>query len=215
MRQVADGVWQIPLAPRDSVNAYVLGDVLVDAGTTAMGKKLPGKLGGRTIAAHTITHAHPDHVGGSRAVVDALRVPFWAPAGDADDCERGGARQKDGPLKAIMQKGAGFPKLDVVRRLREGDDVGGFEVLDTPGHSPGHVSFWRASDRLLVCGDVWFHMDFKTFRPKLRAPFGIVTVDPARNRESMRRLMELEPETVCFGHGPVMTGAASKLRVCD
>ena len=88
-------------------------------------------------------------------------------------------------------------------------------MLDTPGHSPGHISFWRESDRVLVCGDVWFHMDFKTFRPKLRAPFGIVTVDPARNRASMARLMELRPETVCFGHGPVMTGAASKLRVCD
>ena len=84
MRQVADGVWQLPLAPRESVNAYLLGDVLVDAGTPGMGKKLPGKLDGREIAAHTITHAHPDHVGGSKAVVEALGVPFWSPADDAE-----------------------------------------------------------------------------------------------------------------------------------
>ena len=213
MHEVADGVWQIPLAPRDAINAYLLGDVLVDAGTPQMGKGLPKKLAGRSIAAHTITHAHPDHVGGSKAVVDGLDVPFWAPAGDAATCEGGVAEQKPTRVQKLLELTARFPSVSVDRRLAEGDDVAGFTVLDTPGHSPGHVSFWRESDRTLVCGDVWFHLEFKTFRPKLRPPFGIVTVDPARNRESMRRLVELRPETVCFGHGPVMTGAAAKLEV--
>ena len=213
MRQVADGVWQVPLAPRESVNAYVLGDVLVDAGTPGMGKKLPGKLGGHMIAAHTLTHAHPDHVGGSKAVLDALGVPFWAPAGDAADCERGTATQKEGKLKGVMERGAGFPKVSVARRLQEGDEVGGFTVLDTPGHSPGHISFWRESDRVLVCGDVWFNMDFKLLRPRLGPPFGIVTVDIEENRRSQQRLADLQPAIACFGHGPVMTDAAAKLRV--
>jgi glyoxylase-like metal-dependent hydrolase (beta-lactamase superfamily II) len=212
MRQVADGVWQVPLAPRESVNAYVLGDVLVDAGTPGMGKKLPGRLDGHEIAAHTLTHAHPDHAGGSKAVLDALGVPFWAPAGDAPACENGQAVQKDTKVKAIMQRSARFPKVSVARRLAEGDEVGGFTVLDTPGHSPGHISFWREADRVLVCGDVWFHLDFKTFRPKLRPPFGIVTVDIERNRASQQRLADLRPDVVCFGHGPVLTDAAAKLR---
>ena len=82
MREIAENVWHIPLMPRDGMNAYVLGDVLVDAGLAGHGKKLPGKLGGHTITAHTLTHAHPDHVGGSKHLVDALGVPFWAPAGD-------------------------------------------------------------------------------------------------------------------------------------
>jgi hydroxyacylglutathione hydrolase len=212
MRQVADGVWQIPLAPRESVNAYVLGDVLVDAGTKGMGKKLPGKLGGHVISAHTITHAHPDHVGGSKAVLDALGVPFWAPAGDAADCERGQATQKDGPLRPIMERGARSPRVSVARRLQEGDDVAGFTVLDTPGHSPGHVSFWREADRVLVCGDVWFNMDFRLMRPKLGPPFKAVTIDVDQNRASQQRLIELRPAVACFGHGPVLTDAAARLR---
>jgi hydroxyacylglutathione hydrolase len=215
MRQVADGVWQIPLMPRDAVNAYVLGDVLVDAGYGNHGKKLPGMLSGRTIAAHALTHAHPDHVGGSKAVVDALGVPFWAPDGDADACEAGQAVGK--PTRPRLQKllapTGRFGAVKVDRRLREGDEVAGFRVLDVPGHSPGHIAYWRESDRVLVCGDVWFHLDFKTFRPKLREPFRMVTVDIERNRESMRRLAELKPAIACFGHGPVMTDAASKLRV--
>jgi hydroxyacylglutathione hydrolase len=213
MRQVADGVWQIPLMPRDAVNAYVLGDVLVDAGYGNHGKKLVGMLAGRTITAHALTHAHPDHVGGSKAVVDALGVPFWAPDGDAAACEAGQAVQKESRVKRLVERTARFPPVKVDRRLREGDEVAGFRVLDVPGHSPGHIAYWRQSDRVLICGDVWFHLDFKTFRPKLREPFRLVTVDIERNRESMRRLAELEPAIACFGHGPVMTDAASKLRV--
>jgi hydroxyacylglutathione hydrolase len=212
MRQVAEGVWQIPLAPRDAVNAYVLGDVLVDAGTKGMGKKLPARLEGRPIAAHTLTHAHPDHVGGSRAVVDALGVPFWAPAGDAAACEAGVPVGGPGRLSRAMAKAGRFPTLQVARRLAEGDEVGGFTVLDAPGHSPGHVAFWREADRVLVCGDVWFHINFATLRPKLTAPFALPTVDPAQNRESMAKLAALRPDVVCFGHGPVLRDAASRLR---
>ena len=212
MRQVADGVWQIPLAPRDAVNAYVLGDVLVDAGTAGMGKKLPGKLAGREISAHTLTHAHPDHAGGSKAVVEALGIPFWAPAGDAGAVEQGHTVGPQGRLKGLIERVGRFPTVPIVRRLSEGDEVAGFRVLDTPGHSPGHVSFWREADRVLVCGDVMFNLDFRTFREKLGPPLKLPTVDPAQNVRSQHRLVELEPDVVCFGHGPVLTGAASKIR---
>ena len=186
MRQVADGVWQIPLTPKDAVNAYVLGDVLVDAGTAGMGKKLPGKLEGPRSAAHTLTHAHPDHAGGSKAVVDALGVPMWAPAGDAAAIERGGAVAAGGPAQGDHRRAArGSPPCPSPGACRRATRSGGFRVLDTPGHSPGHVSFWRESDRVLVCGDVWFNLEFKTFRPGLRAPLKLATVDPARNRASM------------------------------
>lgn len=213
MREIAENVWHIPLMPRDAVNAYVLGDVLVDAGMAGHGKKLPGKLAGHTIAAHTLTHAHPDHVGGSKNVVDALGVPFWAPAGDAAAVEAGRAVQKPAKAKKLLELTAKFTPVPIARRLNEGDEVAGFTVLDTPGHSPGHISFWRESDRTLICGDVWFNMNVLTLRPGLRAPLGLPTVDPARNRQSMERLAALRPETVGFGHGPVMTGAADRLRV--
>lgn len=52
MREVVSGLWQIPLAPREVVNAYLAGDVLIDAGTPGMGKKLPERLSGRTVTAH-------------------------------------------------------------------------------------------------------------------------------------------------------------------
>jgi glyoxylase-like metal-dependent hydrolase (beta-lactamase superfamily II) len=75
-------------------------------------------------------------------------------------------------------------------------------VLDVPGHSPGHVSYWRESDRVLIAGDVLNSMNLITGIPGLREPPKPFTADPAMNRESARRLAALEPSLVVFGHGP-------------
>jgi glyoxylase-like metal-dependent hydrolase (beta-lactamase superfamily II) len=117
-------------------------------------------------------------------------------------------------MKTFMEKIGKFAPVPIARRLSEGDEIGnGFVVLDTPGHSPGHVSFWREADRVLICGDVWFNLNVLTLRPGLRPPLKAPTVNPPLNARSQQRLVDLEPDIVGFGHGPVMTGAAAKLRV--
>ena len=215
VRQVAEGVWQVPLALRSAVNAYVLGDVLVDAGTEGQGHRVPALLRaeGRPVAAHALTHAHPDHVGGSAGVCRELGVPLWAPEGDADDVEAGRVRPPGAGVGALVGRFARFAPVPVARRLREGDDVGhGFTVLDVPGHSPGHLALFRAADRVLVAGDVFFNLDLRTLRPGLRPPVRAFTFDVAENGRSMRRLAELEPSLALFGHGPPVRDAAAALR---
>lgn len=213
MREVVSGLWQIPLVPREAVNAYLAGDVLIDAGTAGMGKRLPRKLSGHTVSAHALTHAHQDHAGGSKAVCDALGIELWAPAGDAADAERGNQVAAEGTWATpLIKRGPGWPAHPVARRLAEGDEVGGFTVIDTPGHSPGHVSYWREADRTLIVGDVFFNNHILTTRRGLRPPVRVFTVDPARNRESMRRLADLDPAVVVFGHGPPLHDAGPKLK---
>ena len=55
-------------------------------------------------------------------------------------------------------------------------------------------------------------MNILTTMPGLRQPFGPFTLDPERNRQSERRLVELEPALLLLGHGPPVTDAAQKLR---
>ena len=210
MRRVAEDVFQIPLTPRDAVNAYLLGDVVVDAGTMVNAKRLIKALHGHAVGAHALTHGHIDHAGGSRRLVEAFDVPVWVGELDREAVETGRPPAPETWAEPAVARLGGFEPVGVARALREGDDLGhGFTVLETPGHSDGHVAFWRESDRTLVLGDVFFNMHVVTTARGLREPPRIFTRDPRRNRESARRLAALEPELALFGHGPPLRDPAA------
>ena len=64
---------------------------------------------------------------------------------------------------------------------------------------------------VLLCGDVFNHMNLVTTVVGLRLPPDVLTIDPERNRASARKAAALEPAVVGFGHGPVLRDAAPKL----
>jgi hydroxyacylglutathione hydrolase len=204
MKQLAEDVYQLKGRPPNAINVYVIGDVLIDAATRQAEKRIMRQLAGRTIAAHALTHAHPDHQGSSHAVCEQLGIPLWCGQGDVPAMETPGAIVNPKAPRWLNRVQARFwtgPPHPVARALGEGDEVAGFTVLETPGHSPGHVSYWRESDRVLIVGDVLGNLNFITGIPGLNTPPDLFTPDPARNRESARRLAELRPALACFGHG--------------
>jgi hydroxyacylglutathione hydrolase len=202
VKQLADGLWQLRGFPPNAINVYLMGDVLVDAATRRSGPRILRQLRGRRIAAHALTHAHPDHQGASKEVCEKLGIPLWCGERDVEAMETGDFKQQDHWINRTLIRLWAGPPRPVDRALREGDEVAGFKVLDVPGHSAGHVAFWRQADRVLVLGDVVNNVNVRTGISGLHEPQKIFTVDPARNRESARRLAALEPALACFGHGP-------------
>jgi len=63
VEQLADGVFRLRGFPPDAINIYVVDDVLLDAGTVFSRRRILGETAGWGIAAHALTHAHPDHFG--------------------------------------------------------------------------------------------------------------------------------------------------------
>lgn len=206
MKQLAEGVWHLnTVRMPNAVNAYLVGDVLIDAGGRRSGKTILGQLADHDVNAHAITHAHPDHQGASDEVCTKLGVPYWVPANDveaAEDPRLIRQRQPDHPVAKFYDRIFTGPGRRVDRPLSEGDDVAGFKVIDTPGHSAGHVVFWREADGVLVIGDVLNNMNIWTGIPGLHEPKPYLTPDPAENRRSAKKLAPLEPKLVVFGHGP-------------
>lgn len=204
MKELAAGLFQLKGFPPNSFNAYLMGGVLVDSATNLGHRRILRELRGHAVEAHALTHAHPDHQGSSKRICETLGVPYWVGRADADAARTGNLAEAmpESPMSAFSRRAFGGAGHPVDRELVEGDEVGGFRVLETPGHSPGHVAFWRESDRVLVLGDVVFGMNPFTGIPGLRPPFDFFTRDIAENRRSAQRLGALEPKLVCFGHGP-------------
>jgi len=208
VKQLADGLHMLRGFPPNAINVYLMGDVLVDAATRRSGRRILRQLDGHRVSAHVLTHAHPDHQGASREVCERLGVELWCGERDGDAMESGDLGQKDHLINKVITWAWAGPPYPVARRLREGDEVAAFTVLDVPGHSPGHVAYWRESDRTLIAGDVLNNMNVMTGIPGLHEPRVEFTTDPPQNRESARRLAALEPALVCFGHGPPLRDTA-------
>jgi hydroxyacylglutathione hydrolase len=205
MRQLADGVHQLGGWPPNAINVYLVGDVLVDAATRQAERRISRQLAGRRVAAHALTHAHPDHQGSSHALCERLGIPLWCGQGDVPAMETPGGVAGSGPTTwatFVQRRFWVGPPHPVSRALVEGDEVADFTVLETPGHTPGHVSYWRESDRVLIMGDVLVNLNLLAGVPGLHAPPAAFTPDPPRNRDSARRLAQLRPRLACFGHGP-------------
>lgn len=208
MKRLAEDVYMLRGFPPNAVNVYLVGDVLIDSGTRFAARRVLSQVRGRPVNLHALTHAHPDHRGASHQVCETLAVPLWCGAADMATVQ--GTARPTGPgarFTGALDRAWAGPPHAVARGLREGDQVAGFEVLEVPGHSPGHVAFWRAADRILILGDVLTNMHLLTGVPGLHEPPTVLSSDPAANRDSARRVAALRPALACFGHGPPLRDA--------
>jgi hydroxyacylglutathione hydrolase len=203
MKQVAPGVWHIPGFPANWINVYLVGDVLIDASRRGAGPSIARELGERKLAAVALTHVHPDHQGSAAFLCEAYGVPLWCHAGDRGRMEGTEVAAPGNFGQWLSDRLFTGPPHPVARTLEAGEEIEGFKVHHTPGHSPGHVTFFRESDGVAIAGDVVNAMNLMTGRPGLHEPPAFFSFDPAQNRESIRRLAEMDPQVLCLGHGAV------------
>jgi glyoxylase-like metal-dependent hydrolase (beta-lactamase superfamily II) len=202
MIREADGVWRIKGLVADCLNVYLAGDVLIDAATRWHTWYLLRKLHGHKLSALALTHCHPDHQGAAWFFSRKFGIPLACHVADVP------AMEGTGPMlpKTLIVHGLGRliagPPSKVKRVLKEGDTVGDFRVVHAPGHTPGHVIYFREADRVAICGDVLANISFVTLRPGLRLPPSAFCTDPMQNLRSAELLANLNPSLVCFGHGP-------------
>jgi len=156
-----------------------------------------------------ITHGHPDHTGSLAKIKHESGAQVIA-----SEIERPVIEGKI-PVP-VRLKGFHPPKTmlraaQVDRTVVDGEMLpevmGGLQVVFTPGHAPGHISFWQPQKRVLFTGDVIFNL------PRLTLPWAFLTVDMEEDKRSIKKLVELNASVVCFGHGqPITENASEKLR---
>src|SRR5262245_45260054 len=232
VERVAHGVYRLRTL---MVNVFFIAEgarswVLVDTG-------LPGYAGAIRHAAASLfndppvaillTHGHFDHVGGLPQLAEEWGVPIYAhplelpyltdeSAYPPPDSSVGGGAQS---WAARLYPRGPIDLRPAIRPLPNGGAVPGlaaWQWVPTPGHSPGHVSFFRTWDRVLVSGDAVVTtrqesmIDVLRQREVVWRPPAYYTCDWTAARRSIERLASLDPNVLATGHGHVLYGASMR-----
>jgi glyoxylase-like metal-dependent hydrolase (beta-lactamase superfamily II) len=228
-----DGMTRVPVV---LVNAYLVdvgsntGEwVLFDTGFPVLGAIAIRQAAARRYGANRpplaiiLTHGHFDHAGSASALAEQWRVPIYAHrlelpflTGQSDyppqDPTVGGAF---GLLSRI------FPnrRYDLGARIHPLPSDGsvphlpGWRSVHTPGHTPGHVSFFRDVDGALIAGDAVTTVNQESWTTLLTMPRELrwppipLTTDWDLARESVQRLSHLRPWLIAAGHGLPLEGS--------
>ncbi|MDV3753396.1 MBL fold metallo-hydrolase [Elizabethkingia anophelis] len=214
LRQIAPEVFQISLMPRNSINCYIIEGILVDSGIRSSYNTVKKALQKTPVYQHILTHAHADHQGCSDQICADFEIPLLCHRDEVFRTETGMVTN-DYPtpqhwVAKLQQKYWAGQGHKVERTIAENDRIGNFQVIETPGHSPGHISLFRERDGVLIIGDAATNMNLLTTATGLRLPPNIFTSDQQRNIKSLQKLAKLDPAIICFGHGPVMRNTDRK-----
>lgn len=218
------------------VNSYMVSDpgtgtwVLIDAGLRtsashirAAAEERFGK--GTKPAAIILTHGHFDHVGGLESLLKHWDVPVYAhrlefPYLTGMDSYPPADPTVGGGMMAAMSRFFTRGPIDLGDRLKvlpKNGTVPGlprWRWIPTPGHSPGHVSLFDDTDRVLIAGDAIVTtrqesaLAVLSQREELNGPPAYFTPDWPSARSSVRQIAELHPRIVATGHGKPMHGQA-------
>ena len=171
------------------------------------------------IRAILLTHWHNDHAAGAQAIHAVTGAPVYYHRGDepyfTGKAGATGVRRWLSDrvpelgvlvlLKGLL--GESTPRAVAAERLvQDGDSLlDDFDVIATPGHTPGHVSYFYRPERALFAGDA-----LAVIGGRIRFMARPVTLDLEAARHSLERCLALQPQIVCPGHRePLVAGAGA------
>jgi glyoxylase-like metal-dependent hydrolase (beta-lactamase superfamily II) len=233
LKEIAPDVFRLKVS---IANVYFIGPrqgpwTLVDTGIPGHAEQIreaaESLYGATAPEAILLTHGHMDHAGSALDLANFWDVSVFAHPLELPFLT---GRSKYPPLDptvggfmALIGRFVSFPQRNLGGRVRalEPTVLAGWELHHTPGHSPGHVAFFRRQDGTLLAGDALTTMNLDSFVgsmlevQRVCGPPAPATPDWRRARESVELLADLRPLTIASGHGVPMTGGKAVVQLAE
>ncbi len=161
------------------VSAYLIDDILVDTGCIYTAQSLLEFLEGRKVTRVINTHYHEDHVGGNRQLEEKHGVQVMAHEWSLDFI------RNPPKLPHYREQAWGYPDGSSPQpcpAVVETDHFR-FDIIDTPGHCPGHITLVERSQGWVFSGDLFIGSDLRVAGPEN---------DVTQMLTSMKKLLSLE-----------------------
>jgi glyoxylase-like metal-dependent hydrolase (beta-lactamase superfamily II) len=151
-----------------------------------------------------ITHSDPDHYGAAKDLKDVTGCEIWTTQLEADAMKNATSSReivRNGFAKFLLSLLAPVmqvPAVTTERILVDGEllpILGGLKVIASPGHTPGHVSFFFPENRILIAGDA-----IQEEKGILVANTSALTADPLTAIATAKMLLDLNPLVIGCGH---------------
>ncbi len=168
-----------------------------------------------------LTHTHTDHAGSAPILAERYAVDIYAHEQEVPYLRKTKSLPYISWLKRLLfwlgeKTVMRSPPCPVDRQLRDGDiieDLGGLQIIHTPGHTPGSMSLYLPESKAIFCGDLMFNKHPITGKAGLRLSIPLVTVDRTQVLHSVRELASMDSEVLCAGHGePIMHRAGEEMK---
>lgn len=193
------------------------GFILIDSGTGAHTirqveqiRNIMGDSGRpeneQNISALILTHLHFDHSGGARQFKETFDCEVFIHEKELQALREGDSVATGATMFFASQPSVNAQPLDLSVTLVTGK--ASFQILETPGHSPGSISLYEEEAKTLISGDTVFPAG------------GIGRWDLAGGNyqelmKSIKRLSQLDVSDIYAGHGPVVRGGGNRnIRAC-
>jgi hydroxyacylglutathione hydrolase len=156
-----------------------------------------------------ITHQHLDHVGSLSKMKDITGAQVAIHPADADYI-RGKTSHAGPALSNFMVKMIQFiyrtkpVEPDIL--LEDGDQIGGYQVIHIPGHTPGSICLYNKKNKAIFVGD---NLQYK--KGKLYSPGERLLPEPKKYQESMKKLLNYDIKVIFTGHTAPVTSDAGEL----
>jgi glyoxylase-like metal-dependent hydrolase (beta-lactamase superfamily II) len=197
--------------------------VLEEDGFTLVDLNLPGsaeailqtaKARGIPIRCVALTHTHFDHVGSLDALCDQLPHAELCVSARESSFLAGDLSLRDGE-KGRKLLGFRTARRRPDRLLADGDRIGSLLAIASPGHSPGHFSFFDARDQTLIAGDVfitqWGVTAAGVFKWYFPQPY-LFSWNKELAAKSAKRLLNLGPSRLAVGHGITLPSPVPEMK---